>query len=400
MAETFSLIVILLTVVLFYSLIAKRLKDTVITPPMLFLVAGLLVSPLALGILDFNDNQGLILIYAEIALAITLFTDAASVDFKTVRKNRLPVRLLLIGLPLTIGLGTVVSLVSFTGLSLGEAGLIGAILAPTDASLGQAIIQNKHVPERIRQALDVESGLNDGGSVPFFALFLVIAQVDAGQISASSWLDFALEQILFGIVVGAIVGYIGARLMSMSIRRDWITPRLRPIALIGLALLAFFLADIVGGSGFIGAYIAGLMVAAYPVKVNEELIEFSAAEGEALNLGVFFILGLFFASIFPYVTWMVIIYAVLSLTLVRILPVWISLIGSKLKGKDKLFIGWFGPRGLASIVLVIIALERSESIPGMATVAAVVLVTVVVSVFAHGITAAPLAKRYGPAEES
>jgi len=362
---------------------------------MLFLVVGLLVSPLVLNALDFNDNQALILLYAEIALAITLFTDSASVDFQKVRKNRLPARLLLIGLPLTIALGTFVALVSFTGLSIGEAGLIGAILAPTDASLGQAIIQNKHVPERIREALDVESGLNDGGSVPFFALFLVMAQVEAGQVTFSSWADFAIEQIGFGVVVGLVIGFVGARLLRISIKKELMPPRLRPIALISLALIAFFVADAVGGSGFIAAYVAGLVIAASRLKLTQELVEFAGSQGEVLDLGVFFILGIMFATVFPAITWMIVIYAILSLTLIRILPVWISLVRSRLREKDKLFIGWFGPRGLASIVLVMIALQQSENIHGIATVLAVVMVTVLISVFAHGVTAAPLARRYG-----
>ena len=395
MAETFTFILLLLATVMLYLLVAKKLTDTIFTPPMLFLVVGLLVSPLVLNALDFNDNQALILLYAEIALAITLFTDSASVDFGKVRKNRLPARLLLIGLPLTIALGTVVALVSFAGLSIGEAGLIGAILAPTDASLGQAIIQNKHVPERVREALDVESGLNDGGSVPFFALFLVMAQAEAGQVSIASWADFAIEQIGFGVVVGLVVGFVGARLLRASIKKEFMPSRLRPIALISLALIAFFVADAVGGSGFIGAYVAGLMIAASRLKLTEELVEFAGAEGEVLDLGVFFILGIMFVTVLPGITWMVILYAILSLTLVRMLPVWTSLVRSKLRERDKLFIGWFGPRGLASIVLVMIALQQSESIHGIGTVVTVVLVTVLISVFAHGVTAAPFARRYG-----
>jgi NhaP-type Na+/H+ or K+/H+ antiporter len=393
MAETFTLIAVLLSALLLYSLIANKLKGSIITPPMIFLVIGLVVSPIALGVLDFEENRELILLYAEIALVIALFSDAATVDFKSLRKNRWPALLLTIGLPLTIGLGMVLALVTFAGLTLGEAGLIGAILAPTDAALGQAILHNEHVPARIRQTLDVESGLNDGGAVPFFALFLLLAQVEGGQIPASEWIIFTIEQIGFGIVVGLIVGFVGATLINSSMRKGWISPRRRPIALVCLALIAFFLADIVGGSGFIAAYIGGLAVAAYRGDITEELIEYTGVEGEALSLGVFFILGLIFASFVDNITWLIVIYAILSLTIARILPVWVSLIRTKLSSKDKLFIGWFGPRGLASIVLVIIALSEAESIPGLAVVVTVVLVTVVISVFAHGITAAPIARR-------
>ncbi|MDW5562082.1 MAG: sodium:proton antiporter [Methanomassiliicoccus sp.] len=393
MSESFLLVTVLLGTLLAYSLVAGRLKGGILTPPMIFLMVGLAVSPLALGVLHFNENRELIIIYAELSLSIALFSDAASVNFKAVRRNRLPVRLLLIGLPLSIFLGLVLALATFTGLSFGEAGLIGAILAPTDAALGQAILHDEHVPERIREALDVESGLNDGGSIPFFALFISLAQEQAGQISLGTWVVFSVEQIGFGILVGALIGFIGAALINRSIDNNWINQRRRPIALIVLALLSFFMADMVGGSGFIAAYVAGLTVAAYRSRITEELVEYAEVEGEALSLGVFFILGLVFVELVPNVTWTIVVYALLSLTLVRMLPVWISLIGAKLRVRDKLFMGWFGPRGLASVVLVIIAIGGYENIPGMLTVVTTGLLTVVLSVFAHGISAAPLVKR-------
>ena len=399
MSDTLVLVTILLGTLLAYSLIAGRLKDSVLTPPMIFLTIGLLVSPMALGIVAFQENRELIVIYAEIALSIALFSDAATVDFGTVRKNRLPLRLLFLGLPLSIGLGTILSLMTFTDLSLGEAGIIGAILAPTDAALGQTILHNKHVPIGIREALDVESGPNDGGSIPFFALFITLAQEEAGRMTFSTWILFSIEQIGLGIIIGAIIGFVGAVLINRSIRLNWISSKRRPLALIVLALLSFFVADIVGGSGFISAYIAGLAVAAYRANITVELVEYAEVEGEALSLGVFFLLGLAFAFLVPEITWLIVIYAVLSLTVVRMLPVWISLIGTRLRARDKLFMGWFGPRGLASVVLAIIAIGQYESIPGMSTVVAVALLTVVISVYAHGISAAPLANRTYPVQK-
>jgi sodium/hydrogen antiporter len=396
MGDTLTLVAILFATILVYNLVAKKISDSILTAPMIFLVVGLVVSPLVLGAIDFESNRELILIYAELALSVALFTDAASIDTRKARKNPLPVRLLFIGLPLTIGLGTILALMAFAGITLGEAGLIGSILAPTDAALGQAILHNKHVPENIRNGMDVESGLNDGGSIPFFALFLTLAQVEAGELSISGWVIFSLQQIGLGIFLGVIVGFIGAYLINRSIGKGWIKPNRRPIAFIALAILAFLIADLLGGSGFIAAYIAGLTVAAFRHYITEELVEYAEVEGEALSLGVFFILGLMFITVFPYITWLVIVYAILSLTLVRMGPVWISLVRTKLKSKDKVFIGWFGPRGLASIVLVIIALGETGNIAGLGTVVAVCVLTVVMSIFAHGITAAPLAKLFYP----
>jgi sodium/hydrogen antiporter len=388
--------VIIFTIALFvYSLISHRIEGSIITAPMIFVAIGLLVSPDGLDIIPLNTNSELVLIFAEIALVLILFSDAARINFRTLKGNRsFPSRLLGIGLPLTIFLGAVIAILCFTDLSFPEAALIGAILAPTDAGLGQVIVNSPKVPARIRQALNVESGLNDGGAIPFFAFFLVLAQAEKNNIPASQWVIFAVEQIGFGILVGLVVGLAGGYLVNKAIEKGLMRGRFQHIGFLVLAVIAFAAATVVGGSGFIAAFVGGLATSLTGRAVGESIIEFTSTEGEIFSLGVFFIFGVIAASLLSGITQTVILYAVMSLTLIRILPVALSLIKTGLKTDSVLFIGWFGPRGLASIVLLLITLNEAPYIPGLQTIAVVVSATILFSVFAHGITANPAISWY------
>lgn len=378
-----------------YSLVSHRLENTVVTGPMFFVAAGLILGPVGLGLLDFSSQSTLILAIAAIALVLVLFTDAARIDLRALKGDKnLPLRLLVIGLPLTIAAGAAGAMLLFTTLTLAEAALIGAILAPTDASLGIAIVNSPKVPARIRQALNVESGLNDGGSIPFFALFLVLAEATTEGLSPSSWGVFALQQIGMGILVGAVAGIAGSLLIQRSVKQGWMRGEFTWIAFLALALLSFFIADVTGGSGFIAAFVAGLVAAAAGGGVEESVIQFSSVNGEILTFGIFFIFGLVAAGMLSRITAPVFLYAVLSLTLVRMVPVAISLALTRLSAPSVAFIGWFGPRGLASIVLLLIAMDEAPGIPGLPTISLVVATTVLLSVFAHGITANPAIGRY------
>ena len=373
-----------------YSLLSHRIEGSIITAPMIFVAIGMLASPDGFDILPIGANSELILVFAEIALVLILFSDAARIDFTTLKGNRsYPSRLLGIGLPLTIFLGAVIAILVFTDLSLPEAALIGAILAPTDAGLGQVIVNSSKVPARIRQALNVESGLNDGGAIPFFAFFLVLAQAEESNIPASQWVVFAFEQIGFGILVGLIVGLAGGYLVNKAIEKGLMRGRFQWIGFLALAVMSFVAATAVGGSGFIAAFVGGFATTLTGRGVGESIIEFTSTGGEICSLGVFFIFGVIAASLMSGITQTVILYAVLSLTLIRILPVAFSLKNTGLQSDSIWFIGWFGPRGLASIVLLLITLNEAPGIPGLQTIAVVVSTTVLFSVFAHGITANP-----------
>ncbi len=388
--------VILFSILLFvYSLVSRRLEGSMITAPMIFVAAGLLLSPEGFDIISLNASSDLILVFAEIALVLVLFSDAARIDFRILKGNsELPARLLILGLPLTIFAGAVVAISLFTTIALPEAALIGAILAPTDAGLGQAIVNSEKIPGRIRQALNVESGLNDGGAIPFFAFFLILAQAEAITLTASSWILFALEQIGFGILMGAIVGLLGGFLVNLAIRNRLMTGRFRWIGFLALALISFIAADSVGGSGFIAAFVGGMATTVTGKGVGESMIEFTETGGQILSLGVFFIFGIIAASLLTGFDGLVILYAVLSLTIIRMVPVAVSLVGTRLSRSTVGFIGWFGPRGLASIVLMLIAIDEAPDLPGIHTISVVVTTTILISVFVHGISAAPAIERY------
>jgi NhaP-type Na+/H+ or K+/H+ antiporter len=271
------------------------------------------------------------------------------------RQNEgLPLRLLGIGMPLTIVLGTVVAALVLTNLTFWEAAIVATVLAPTDAALGQAVVSNPRVPVRVRQALNVEAGLNDGLSVPFLALFLTLAVAEEELQPASYWIRFALEQIGLGALVGLGVGLGGGWLVSQASKRGWMTDSFQRLALLALALIAWALADQIGGNGFIAAFVGGLAVGPTVEHVGERLIRFTESEGQLLNLSVFFIFGVLVIGLIQPLSWDVALYALLSLSVIRMLPVALSLLGTHLRGVSVLFMGWFGPRGLASIVLGLI----------------------------------------------
>jgi NhaP-type Na+/H+ or K+/H+ antiporter len=386
---------VLAAVVFAFGLVSRRLEGTVLTAPLLFVVAGIVLGPAGFALVEFELDDHIVLLLGEIALALVLFTDAARTNLSTLRQNEgLPLRLLGIGMPLTIALGTAAAALLLTDLTFWEAAIVGIVLAPTDAALGQAVVNNPRVPLRVRQALNVEAGLNDGLSVPFLALFLTLAVAEEELQPASYWIRFALEQIGFGVLVGIGVGLGGGWLVSQASRRGWMTDSFQRLALLALALIAWALADQIGGNGFIAAFVGGLAVGPTVEHVGERLIRFTEAEGQLLNLSVFFIFGVLVIGLKGSLSWEVALYALLSLTVIRLLPVALSLAGTHLRGVSVLFMGWFGPRGLASIVLGLIVVAEAPTLAGREQVELVVALTVLLSVLLHGVTAAPLSAAY------
>ena len=386
---------VLASVVFVFGLVSRRLEGTVLTAPLVFVAAGVILGPAGLGLVEFKLDDHTVLLLGEIALAIVLFTDAARTKLSALRHNEgLPLRLLGIGMPLTIALGAVVAALVLTDLTFWEAAIVGTVLAPTDAALGQAVVSNPRVPLRVRQALTVEAGLNDGLSVPFLALFLNLAVAEEKLQPASYWIRFALEQVGLGVLVGAGVGMAGGWLVSLASKSGWMTDSSQRLALLALALIAWALADQLGGNGFIAAFVGGLVIGPTVKRVGEQLILFTEAEGQLLNLSVFFIFGVLVVGLIQPLSWEVALYGLLSLTLIRMLPVAASLVGTRLRGVSMLFMGWFGPRGLASIVLGLIVVAEAPLLAGREQIELVVALTVLLSVLLHGITAAPLSAKY------
>jgi sodium/hydrogen antiporter len=388
-------LLVLAVVVFAFGLVSRRLEGTIFTAPLAFVAAGVVLGPAGLHLAEFALDEHTVLLLGEIALAVVLFTDAAQTNLRALRQNEaLPLRLLGIGMPLTIALGAGVAALLLTDLTFWEAAILGTVLAPTDAALGQPVVSNPRVPGRVRQALNVEAGLNDGLSVPFLALFLTLAEAEEEHVSANAWIRFVVEQIGFGVLVGIGIGLAGGWLVSRASRRGWIDESFQRLALLALAIIAWALADTIGGNGFIAAFVGGLVVGPTVERVGEHLIRFTEAEGQLLSLSVFFIFGVLIAGLVESLSWKMVLYALLSLTVIRMLPVALSLLGTRLRGVTVLFAGWFGPRGLASVVLGLVVVEEAPLLPGRPEIEAVVTLTVLLSVLLHGLTAAPLSAAY------
>jgi sodium/hydrogen antiporter len=385
---------VLAAVVVAYALVSRRLEATVVTAPLVFVAAGVVAGPEVLGLSSGEISHGAGLVVAEVALAFVLFSDAARIDLRQLRtREALPTRLLGIGMPLTIALGVGVGALLLDEIEFWEAAIVAAILAPTDAALGQAVVTSKLVPIRIREGLNVEAGLNDGLSVPFVALFAALA-VEEANLSAQSWLGFAAEQIGWGALVGAAVGGAGGWLVGHAARREMMTGAFERLAVLALAVLAFVLADEVGGNGFISAFVGGIVANRAGLAGGERILEFVEEEGQLLSLAVFFIFGVAVLGLVEPAGWEVALYAALSLTVVRMLPVAVAVAGTGLRSRSVAFLGWFGPRGLASIVLALTVAEEYPDLLALDVVLAAVSVTVLSSVVLHGVTATPFVRAY------
>ena len=385
--------------VLLFGLLSKRIEGTALTPPMVFVALGLLIGPAALDVLHLDLSKGALHVLAELTLVFVLFGDATRIDLSALRREvGLPVRLLGVGLPLSMTLGAVLGKLLLPQLGWWEAATLGAILAPTDAALGQAVVSSPAVPQRIRQALNVESGLNDGIALPFVLVFASLASIGHGEArTAWEWAGFAALQVTLGPLVGWACAWLGGKLMHRAIEAGYVAESFERIGGLGLALICFSGAELVGGNGFIAAFVGGATLGHTQKGRCRWMLEFLEADGQLLMLLVFLGLG---ASLAPTAlsnaTWPLLVYALLSLTAVRMLPVSVSLLSSGLRAPTHLFLGWFGPRGLASILYGILVLADA-SLPHQDDVFGAIVLTVLASVVAHGVTAAAGATLYGKA---
>jgi len=390
------LAVVFVTLIFSYSLVSRRLQGGIVTAPIAFTIAGIATSLLLPAARIAARHSDSFLTLAEIGLVLLLFSDASRTDLPVLRRvGSLPTRLLSVGMLLTIVFGTVVALWVFPALTIWEAGILAAILAPTDAGLGQIIVSSPHVPKPIREALNVEAGLNDGLSVPFLLFFIALAAAGGGR--DASLLRFIGEQLGIGVLVGVGIGLIGGWLLDRARRREWIADTFLQFGVVAMPILCLLVSQMVNASMFIAAFVAGLAVQTVFWEASHHSLEFAENWGQLVNLSVFFLFGLLLPAAWHLVNTATLVYAILSLTVVRMLPVAIALIGTRLNAATVLFIGWFGPRGLASIVLGLVYLESQAHLPGEPTIRGAVVLTVLLSVFAHGISAAPGIDRYARA---
>lgn len=394
------IIAVFVVLVFFYSLFSRRLEHTVFTAPIVFTSVGI-VLPLTLPVqAELETERKTFLLLAEAGLVLTLFSDATRIGLRSLRSNEgLPARLLGIGMLPTIALGAVAAVLVLPGLTVWEAGILAAILAPTDAGLGEVIVRSPSVPVRIRQALNVEAGLNDGLSVPFLMFFIALAA--AGTEGAGSVLmRFVVEQLGFGALVGVAFGFAGGWLLGLARRMAWMDENLQQLGLVSIPLVSILGCKPVGASPFIAAFVAGLAVQRGFREAAQSSVAFTEGWGRLLNFFVFFLFGMFVARAWTKFDVPVFMYALLSLTAVRMVPVALSLVGTGMSGATKVFMGWFGPRGLASIVLGLVYLEEESHLAGEPVITLAVMATVIMSIYAHGLSALPGIELYARAVDA
>jgi len=376
-----------------YATVSERLAMSPISAPIVFTTVGLVMGTGGLAWFDVEGDGEAVAILVEATLVLVLFTDAIRIDLQVLRREAaLPVRLLGIGMPLTIVLGALTAALVIPGISTVEAVLLAAVLAPTDAALGQAVVSDQRLPVRLRQSLNVESGLNDGIAVPLVTVVLAIAVADEAG-SSADWVALAAKQVGFGVLAGVAVGTIGGRLLDTRVIAGAVEGIYRQLATISIAAAAFALAGLVDGNGFIAAFTAGLAFGHIARGQRAGVQDFTEDEGELLSAITFVIFGaVLVGPLLDNLTWQIAVYALASLTVVRMVPVLISMIGSGTFFETRLFLGWFGPRGLASILFALVVVEELHT-PAGETIFAIAAWTVLASVFAHGITAKAWAGR-------
>jgi NhaP-type Na+/H+ or K+/H+ antiporter len=378
-----------------FSVVSRRLSGTPITSAIVFVGVGLVAGSQALDLFDAPSTGEFVKVLAEATLAFVLFSDASRIDLRALRgEYTVPARLLGIGLPLTIILGAILAALIFAQISLAEAVVIAVLLAPTDAALGQAVVTEPRLPSRIRQGLNVESGLNDGICVPLLFIALAVAEADAGSIGDAHAARLVFEQIGYGVCGGVIGGVATAAVVVVGTRRRLIEPAWLQVIPAAGAILAYGSAAALGGSGFIAAFAAGMIFSALRRHDSGEVTYFIDQLGEVLNAVTLLVFGAVLLSpALDDLNWRIVIYAIASLTVVRMLPVAIAMLGTGARPPTVTFLGWFGPRGLASIVFALIVLHEAH-LPHVGTILSVTYLTVGLSVIAHGLTAAPLTRRY------
>ncbi|WP_430815295.1 cation:proton antiporter [Carboxylicivirga sp. RSCT41] len=386
---------ILFAIILSYSLIAGKIERYPFSAPIFFLVIGAALGPLVFHFykIDFNyENYKLL---SEFTLALVLFSDASKANLKVLKHHlALPSKLLLIGLPITILLGFLIGIIMFPDFSWVEVAILATILAPTDAALGEPVVSNKSVPSKIREGINVESGLNDGICVPILMLLLAIHSTSLNEsVSLSYGLSVFGEEIGIGVLVGVSVSLFGTILIKRSIKKEWGESAWKTSIVILMSLFSFALAQSLGGSGFIACFVGGLTFNMLFKHNKMAFLEGSEGLSKILNALVWFVFGCVITGwILHQLTWEVIVYAILSLTVIRMIPVLLSLLNFPIGLYGKVFTAWFGPRGLASIVFTIMVFE--EQLPHGTTIIEIALVTILLSVFAHGISANPMTKGF------
>ena len=382
-------------VILGYGLFSKLLGKYNISGPMVFTTVGILLSPLVMGGEPIKVNGDIVQITAEITLILVLFGDSSALNLTQLKKHwRLPFRLLFVAMPITIVIATLTGIYFFPNESLLYVLLLALILAPTDAALGKIVVSDERIPKVVRNTINVESGLNDG--VVFPILLTVLAMIASNSDTAQSgWMTYIAQQVVIGAIAGGFAGWTGAKIMMKAVKRGWMEEQYSNLAPVALAIFSFYFAEHFGGNGYISAFFSGLFLGNTSEYLRERVENFVESEGELLVMISFLIFGLVFIPItIEYWNLKALGFAILSLTVLRMLPVIIGFGFFKIDLSTRLFYGWFGPRGIASILYILVAVGEIGGIQGHEEIYGVASLTIFLSILLHGLSAQPLAVLY------
>jgi sodium/hydrogen antiporter len=388
-------LVALALLLLAYAAFSRRLAGSMVTTAMVFVAGGILASDEVLGWLDPSIESETVRWIAEATLAVVLFSDASRSDLVALRREYVvPLRLLAIGLPLTIVAGALMGVAVLGELAFIEVILLSIVLAPTDAALGQAVVTDPRVPSRIRQGLNVESGLNDGICVPLLLIAIAIAEATEGAVGNGAAFRLVLEEIGYGCIGGVLAGVLAAAVVRTGVQRQLVDSTWLQVVPVAGAMLAYGLAVWMGGSGFIAAFVGGAFFGVLRREAGGEVTLFLEEAGNVLGAATFVLFGaVMLVPVLDDLSFEVVVYALLSLTVVRMVPVALAMLGSGAKPPTLAFLGWFGPRGLASIVFAVILVEDAN-LENESLLLNTIFVTIGLSVLLHGLTATPLTARY------
>lgn len=387
---------VLSVLVLGYAVVSERVSRSFVAPALIFMVLGMALGPFGLHLLDAGPATDGYTVLAQLALTLILFNQASKLRFDRIREHGpVALRLLVVGIPLSVGLGTLTAAALLPVLPWWEAVCLAAIVAPTEVALIEALIEDHRIPERVRHALSVESGFYDGFALAILLAALGLASEQTGD-SATHWIRFVISTELYSLLVGAVVGSLGGALVAWSRRRDWISDIWAQLATLALALICFQIGEEIHASGFVAAFTGGL---AFSFITRREAhgpgadgwvsTQVSDAAAQLLELMVFAMFGAF-AVIdgWRHANWRVIVFALLALFAVRMVAVMVSLLGTGLPPASRLFISWFGPRGIGTVVLGLLVIDRGET-QHSDVIAVVVVVVVTLSLVLHSVSAAP-----------
>jgi sodium/hydrogen antiporter len=388
---------VLTVLVLCYAVVSGLVKRWYIAPALIFVAFGMALGPFGFGVIDAGTDTASFTILAQLALTVILFNQAAMLDLPSVvRRGHVTFRLLVIGIPLAIVLGTGVALLVMPVMPLWEAVCLAAIVAPTEVALIDALLEDRRIPERVRHALSVESGCYDGLALAAMLAALALASEQTDP-DPGRWGWFAVRTEVVSLTVGLGIGVIGGLVIARSCQRGWMSDTWAQLATVALALVCFEVGERLHGSGFVTAFAGGLAYSMMMLRAGAQLpSQVTDAAGQLLELMVFAMFGSYAVIVgWRDADWRVVLFAVVALIVVRLVAVSAALVGTDLPARSRLFIGWFGPRGIGTLVLGLLMIERGE-IQQSAMITQAVVVTVTVSLVVHSLTA-PLGIRLWPA---